>query len=209
MVFTNLLDVIDKTALFVARNGVSFETKILESERGNPKFSFLQNTDPYRPYYDAKIIEIRTLKIQTVPSSSESVPIVKKEPLKIVSTPIVLPPPSLDFAKLYYSTKGLEGNEEILQPPPMTSMAKDIISLTALFTARNGRSFVSMLAEKESANSQFEFLKSTSIFYPVFARLVESYTRLMAPSPALILKLSELSTNGFQKVFNSLTFFRF
>jgi len=47
--------IIDKTAQFVAKNGAAFEARIYENERNNPRFSFLQLNDPYRPYYDQKI----------------------------------------------------------------------------------------------------------------------------------------------------------
>ncbi|KGG53122.1 hypothetical protein DI09_10p190 [Mitosporidium daphniae] len=204
MDFVYPLGIIDKTALFVARNGLSFETRIVENERGNPKFSFLQITDPYRPYYDAKVVELRTQSLtgsvqqpreMERNSPTDSLPTIAPTiPRKTLSsTPTIPPPRSLDFAKLYYSTKGMEGTEEILQPPPMSILMRQIISLTALFAARNGRAFVGMVAEREATNPQFEFLKNTSILYPFFARLVEAYTRCMAPSAALILRLSEMS----------------
>ena len=211
--------IIDKTALFVARNGLSFENRIVDNERGNPKFSFLQITDPYRPYYDAKVVELRTQSLggsiqqpqeteytpQQAATSLGTTPVPSK-PSPSSSATLAPPPRSLDFAKLYYSTKGAEGTEEILQPPPTSILMREIMSLTALFAARNGRAFVGMVAEREASNPQFEFLKSTSIFYPFFARLVEAYTRCMAPSPALILRLSELN---FQTVWTLVLFLDF
>lgn len=48
--------VTDKTAQFVARNGKSFETKILSSEEGKTaKFNFMKPFDPYHAYYEFKI----------------------------------------------------------------------------------------------------------------------------------------------------------
>lgn len=49
----------DKTADFVARNGIKFEERIRENEKSNPKFSFLQPTDPYHAYYQHRIKEIQ------------------------------------------------------------------------------------------------------------------------------------------------------
>ena len=46
---------IDKTAEFVARNGVAFEAKIREQERLNPKFAFLQADDAYNSYFRMQI----------------------------------------------------------------------------------------------------------------------------------------------------------
>jgi splicing factor 3A subunit 1 len=48
--------VADKTAQFVARNGKSFEQKILASEEGKTaKFNFMKPFDPYHAYYEFKI----------------------------------------------------------------------------------------------------------------------------------------------------------
>jgi splicing factor 3A subunit 1 len=48
--------VIDKTASYVAKNGVSFEQLINKVEANNPKFNFLRHhEDPYRPYYISKL----------------------------------------------------------------------------------------------------------------------------------------------------------
>ena len=51
----DLRPVIDKTAEFVARNGVAFEAKIREQERLNPKFAFLQADDAYNSYFRMQI----------------------------------------------------------------------------------------------------------------------------------------------------------
>jgi splicing factor 3A subunit 1 len=48
--------VADKTAQFVAKNGKSFEQKILASADGKtPKFNFMKIMDPYHAYYEMKI----------------------------------------------------------------------------------------------------------------------------------------------------------
>jgi splicing factor 3A subunit 1 len=51
--------VLDKTAHFVARNGPSFEERIKENEKMNNKFAFLNQNDPYRPYYDKRVKEFK------------------------------------------------------------------------------------------------------------------------------------------------------
>jgi hypothetical protein len=44
--------VVEKTASYVAKNGVAFEAMIMGMEKNNPKFNFLKYLDdPYRPYY--------------------------------------------------------------------------------------------------------------------------------------------------------------
>jgi splicing factor 3A subunit 1 len=48
--------VVDKTAQFVARNGKSFEQRILSSGEGKTaKFNFMKEFDPYHAYYEFKI----------------------------------------------------------------------------------------------------------------------------------------------------------
>ncbi len=50
--------VIDNTANYVAKNGVSFEALIMKVEANNNRFNFLRyHDDPYRPYYQLKITE--------------------------------------------------------------------------------------------------------------------------------------------------------
>ncbi len=50
--------IIEKAAGFVAKNGREFEEKILENERNNPKFSFMNSIDPYHLYYRKRLEEL-------------------------------------------------------------------------------------------------------------------------------------------------------
>lgn len=43
----------------MARNGSDFEARIRQNELGNPKFNFLNNSDPYHGYYQHKVSEFR------------------------------------------------------------------------------------------------------------------------------------------------------
>jgi splicing factor 3A subunit 1 len=47
--------IVDKTAQFVARNGIEFEKRILANEKNNVKFNFLTSTDPYHAYYKVRV----------------------------------------------------------------------------------------------------------------------------------------------------------
>ena len=57
-------NIVDKTAGFVARNGVEFETRIKQNEINNPKFNFLNSGDPYHAYYQYKVTIIREGKAE-------------------------------------------------------------------------------------------------------------------------------------------------
>lgn len=48
--------VADRTAMFVAKNGRAFESRILNSAKGKtPKFAFLQTSSPFHAYYEDRI----------------------------------------------------------------------------------------------------------------------------------------------------------
>jgi len=48
--------VADRTALYVAKNGRAFETRILNSDKGRtPKFAFLSPSSPFHAYYEDKV----------------------------------------------------------------------------------------------------------------------------------------------------------
>merc|ERR1719419_1190752 len=57
-------NIVDKTASFVARNGPEFEARIRQNEINNPKFNFLNPSDPYHAYYRHKVNEFKEGKAQ-------------------------------------------------------------------------------------------------------------------------------------------------
>ena len=56
---TEVRNIVDKTASFVARNGPDFEVRIRQNEINNPKFNFLNSEDPYHAYYQFKVKDLR------------------------------------------------------------------------------------------------------------------------------------------------------
>lgn len=80
-----------------------------------------------------------------------------------------------------------DGRPKVPQPPPfdfllemptISAVDLDILKLTALFVARNGRKFQSELATREKANYQFDFLQPAHSLFPTFNKLVEQYTKI-------------------------------
>ena len=61
------------------------------------------------------------------------------------------------------------------------SPCRDILKLTALFTARNGRAFVQRLMQKEAQNDQFDVLQPNHSLFSYFTKLVDQYTKLLIP----------------------------
>lgn len=70
------------------------------------------------------------------------------------------------------------------------------MKLTALFTARQGHSFLANLSVKEGRNYQFDFLKPTHSLFGYFNRLIEQYTKVLMPTPETLAKLKERAENG-------------
>jgi len=171
----DLKTIVDKTAAFVARNGPEFETRI-RNEQNNVKFSFLQPNDPYNAYYRAKVVELGgttpaaegAASTAVVPSASSEVSAAttaKPAPKKASITPVEPPKPQ-------YS---------VLKPPGVNPLDLDVIQLTAQFVACNGRSFLTGVANRESKNPQFDFLKPTHHLFHHFTALVDSYSKCLMP----------------------------
>ena len=58
------------------------------------------------------------------------------------------------------------------------------MKLTAQFVARNGRSFLTNLMNREQRNFQFDFLRPQHSLFNYFTKLVEQYTKVLChPTP--------------------------
>ena len=73
---------------------------------------------------------------------------------------------------------------------------RDIIKLTALFTARRGRAFLSKLAAREARNFEFEFLNPNHSLFGYFNSLVEQYSKVLIPSRETLEKLKRATEEG-------------
>lgn len=56
---SELREIIDRTAKYVAKNGGAFEERIIREKRNTPRFSFLYADDPFNAYYKHKVRELR------------------------------------------------------------------------------------------------------------------------------------------------------
>ena len=54
-----------------------------------------------------------------------------------------------------------------------------MIQHTAQYAAINGKNFLVALSEREKNNPQYEFLRSSSLNYEYFSRLVEAYKGIL------------------------------
>ncbi|CAL4957318.1 unnamed protein product [Urochloa decumbens] len=191
--------IIEKTVTFVAKNGPDFERRILSNNQGNAKFNFLQPSDPYHAYYRHRVSEVAAAPPgadapagdepdapAVVPSDGAAAAAADAKPdhsapFRVAPPPKVLVPPS---AELY--TPPL--------PEGITVEEMDMIKVTAQFVARNGKSFLTSLAERESTNMPFNFLRPTHSKNRYFTALTDAYSKVLAPEggvPALVKELRE------------------
>ena len=184
--------IVDKTALFVARNGKQFEARIQASAEGqSQKFAFMRPNDPYNAYYEFKIREVEEndgeLKVVEKPKVEAPVTTEVKAAASTVSKRATVAAP------VQRALQGL--GEETTPPVPLTAqlttpssvtpLDAEIIKLTAQYTAASGRQFLAGLAQREQRNPQFDFLKPTHVLFSYFTQLVDAYTRALAPPPEL------------------------
>ena len=153
--------IVETTAGFVLRNGIPFETRIREKEKNNPKFCFLSENDPYAAFYQWRLQEIREGRGSAVAAGrvGDATPAPEPEKPKGPAAP-----PELHFSA---------------RMPNISAQDLDVVRLTALFVAKNGRSFMTTLSQKEARNYQFDFLRPQHSLYQFFSRLVDQYTLLL------------------------------
>ncbi|CAB4394288.1 unnamed protein product [Rhizophagus irregularis] len=177
----DIRNIVDKTAVFVARNGVQFEERIRENEKHNAKFSFLNPNDPYHAYYQYKIAETKEGKAPKKVEAKEVVQEVKD----VAPLPRAPPkePPAFEF---------------MTDMPAISAQDLDILKLTAQFVARNGRQFMTALSQREQRNYQFDFLRPNHSLFNYFTKLVEQYTKVLIPPKNLNEKLRNNVNNKYQ-----------
>ncbi|RIB04404.1 Pre-mRNA splicing factor PRP21 like protein [Gigaspora rosea] len=177
----DIRNIVDKTAVFVARNGVQFEERIRENEKHNAKFSFLNPNDPYHAYYQYKIAETKGGKVSKKAEPKELKVEIKEEGFLPRAPP--KEPPSFEFMN---------------DMPSISAQDLDILKLTAQFVARNGRKFMTALSQREQRNYQFDFLRPNHSLCNYFTKLVEQYTKVLVPQKNLNEKLKSNVDNKYQ-----------
>ena len=153
--------IVEKTAGYVARNGSVFEDRIRQKEISNPKFSFLAENDAYNSFYIWRLNEVREGRGTAISAGRTGDEATAKIPDKPEGPP---EPPEFHFSA---------------RMPNISAQDLEVVRLTALFVAKNGRSFMTTLLQKEAGNFQFDFLRPQHSLYQFFSRLVDQYTELL------------------------------
>ncbi|KAL5331019.1 hypothetical protein ACEPPN_000546 [Leptodophora sp. 'Broadleaf-Isolate-01'] len=151
--------ILEKTAGYVARNGHVFEDRIREKEKHNPKFSFLSPNDSYNAYYLWRLSEIKEGRGTAVAAGRAGE--AEVEPEKPKGPP---EPPEFHFSA---------------RMPNISAQDLEVVRLTALFVAKNGRQFMTTLSQRETGNYQFDFLRPNHTLHSFFQRLIDQYTALL------------------------------
>ena len=182
--------IVDKTALFVARNGKQFEARIQASAEGqSQKFAFMRPNDPYNAYYEFKIREV-----EEHDGELKAAPVVVEAPAppEVVAAASTVSRRATVAAPVQLALQGLDGaappqplTAQLVTPGSVTPLDAEVIKLTAQYTAASGRQFLAGLAQREQRNPQFDFLKPTHVLFSYFTQLVDAYTRALAPPPEL------------------------
>lgn len=183
----DIRNIVDKTAQFVAKNGPEFEKRIIANNAGNPKFNFLNSSDPYHAYYQHRLSEARAQNQTSAQQPAQSTE--AAAPDSAAAAPpvdskdaIVKPDLSAQFKPVHRVLEPPEAEQYTVRlPEGITGEELDIIKLTSQFVARNGKSFLTGLTSREINNPQFHFLKPTHSMFMFFTSLVDAYSKVLMP----------------------------
>ena len=197
--FCIFVAVIDRTAAFVARsaNPPQFEEKIREGQRHDPKFSFLNPADPYNAYYKHRTEKVARGEVDEEQAPKEPGQEPQKAPEKEVDRGLEPPVPeyildipnisAVDLCVWFHNLRNTHNN---------MVRSRDIMKLTALFTARRGRVFLAALSQKEGRNYQFDFLRPNHSLFGYFNRLVDQYSKVLLPNKEMLDQLKQRTEPG-------------
>eukprot|EP00834_Sanchytrium_tribonematis_P005003 NODE_277_length_10928_cov_0.583987.p1 type:complete len:512 gc:universal NODE_277_length_10928_cov_0.583987:9142-7607(-) len=166
--------VIDKTASFIAKNGMAFQQRIMDQSEQSSKFNFLQNTDPYYNYFEYTLNLIK--QGQLPPSLTES----KVENKAESSKPN--PPPEYKF---------------LTHLKDMNRIDLDLIQLTAKYTALYGQSFHLKLQQKEAENYRFHFMRPTHSKHEYYQQYIKQFKYMIEHKDALNENIKNVKNDPF------------
>lgn len=143
----------------MARTRLTAADRIREKEKHNPKFSFLSTNDAYNPYYLWRLSEIKEGRGTAVAAGRAG-----ETPAEAEKPQGPPEPPEFHFSA---------------RMPNINAQDLEVVRLTALFVAKNGRQFMTTLSQRETGNYQFDFLRPNHSLHNFFQRLIDQYTSLL------------------------------
>lgn len=162
---------IEKTAGYVARNGVAFEQRVKAREVKNDKFQFLLDKDPYNGYYRHILQQIKEGKFKGSRKNDSKGD--KKDGASGNDEK------DTDFIMNIKQLKYLPG-EFVSKISPVDL---EVIKLVARFTAVNGERFLIWLKKLSKGNiqltAQTAFLDEGHSMHKIFNFYLECYRRIL------------------------------
>eukprot|EP01053_Blabericola_migrator_P001478 Blabericola_migrator_1__1477@NODE_1390_length_4637_cov_95_265427_g930_i0_p2_GENE_NODE_1390_length_4637_cov_95_265427_g930_i0NODE_1390_length_4637_cov_95_265427_g930_i0_p2_ORF_typecomplete_len562_score136_63PRP21_like_P/PF12230_8/2_3e02PRP21_like_P/PF12230_8/8_8e45Surp/PF01805_20/3e13Surp/PF01805_20/1_7e18_NODE_1390_length_4637_cov_95_265427_g930_i02421687 len=178
---------------------------MIRDPESSERFGFLMPGHPYRPYYELKLNEARTGKVEAPPPAIPQaiVEMRKKEEEK---------KEKLLMLKSYGERKDVDDSSEdenvaemeepveeappdedrfLLRHPYIAAIDQEIVKLTAQFVAVNDKPFLAGLIQRERNNPQFDFLKPTHPTHAYFTALIQSYKECFSPAPEVLDKVNK------------------
>lgn len=146
-------ETIKKTVVYVKKNGISFEEKLLQNDPDG-KFSFLKSSDAYHHIYKS-LLEGEAE--ETTGAVSQNV---EKSKKPIQPLPLLF----------------------VTETPPISTYDLQVIKLTAQYAACNSAKQVESLQrhmDKKGNRSQFAFLNKNHSFHPIYQNYCKQYLAII------------------------------
>ncbi|KAJ2084081.1 SF3a splicing factor complex subunit [Coemansia sp. RSA 988] len=175
----------DKTAEHVAKSGEAFQQLIRDKYQGNAKFSFIYPNDPYFAYYEHMVEQFKSGETAGTSDSKSVAPTSDIAAEIILSGADATEKPIAGTSDKQTTPQKPDPQRFISTMPAVSAQDLDVIKLTAQFVARNGRQFMTALAQREANNYQFDFLSPQHSLFEYFCKLVDQYTLAFFPPTEL------------------------
>lgn len=183
--------VIEKLAAHVAKNGSALEVKILEKERGNARFSFLAQSDPYNEYYCSRKLfyaQADPLSIDNI--LADSAVLAEAQRLRTHAYPNLLGS-NLSMQPEEYIRHEYYTGDLSVAPEDYA-----LILYTAMHVVLYGDAFEAALCAREAQNPQFSFLRSVSgPLRNAYTDALRQYRLVVSKSSSVYGELASKSTS--------------
>ena len=153
-------ELIEGVASYIKENGEDFVAQLRSTEKNNAKYSFLNENDPYYPFYAAQIKNTHGKKPTIRGTSAQDN---RHLPVDIPAS---------------YGAPKAPMFEHSLTLKPISAYDLDLIGLTSVFSSFNEASFLSSLISKEIRNLQFNFLRADHSQHRVYKDITNSYKQI-------------------------------
>lgn len=179
---------IEKTAQYVSKHGVAFEQKIRAKEAKNPKFLFINKSDPYNGYYQ---YIIDTLK------AKGQIPLIQeRREVKIIPETEVIQIPNDPAPFITLNIK--DGKLDMIEKE-MTLTDLNVLKQMAKYSIQYGSNSIDLLKKSilsnDELNPHFGFLHNDNRFNQVYKRYQDIYKLVIINSEMLANQIKNNKNN--------------